>query len=135
MLLPILAAAALAVTPSLESGLVFWDDYTAPRSATVSAAGAKVVRIHARAGWLKVRGRDGAANVKATGTARASNESWLPEIKLTAERSGDVIDVTVDIPERSFVGEEAWTIIRRLRPTPRRSRRRGISSMYRSRPR
>ena len=104
MLLPILAAAALAVTPSLESGLVFWDDYTAPRSATVSAAGAKVVRIHARAGWLKVRGRDGAANVKATGTARASNESWLPEIKLTAERSGDVIDVTVDIPERSFVG-------------------------------
>ena len=45
MLLPILAAAALAVTPSLESGLVFWDDYTAPRSATVSAAGAKVVAL------------------------------------------------------------------------------------------
>ena len=104
MLLPILAAAALTVTPSLESAIVHWDDYTAPRSASIAASGARIVRVHARAGWLKVRGRDGATQVRATGTARASDEAYLPEIKLTAERTGDVIDVTVDIPDKNFVG-------------------------------
>ena len=104
LLLPLIAAAQLAVAPSLGSALVFMDDYTAPRNAVVDAAGAKVVRVHALAGELKIRGRDGLTKVDVHGTARASNEDYLRDITLTAERHGDVVDVRVDIPERTFVG-------------------------------
>lgn len=104
MLLPMLLAASLAVSPSLGSALVFLDDYTAPRNAVVDAAGARVIRVHALAGELKIRGRDGLSKVDVRGTARASDEDYLKEITLSAERHGDVVDVRVNIPERNFVG-------------------------------
>jgi hypothetical protein len=94
--------AAVDITP--EALLLGEDDYTAPRNATVDAAGARLVRIEARAGWLKVTGREGVREARVRGTARSSRESWLDEIQLRAERRGDVVEIVVEISERNYVG-------------------------------
>src|SRR5687768_15041427 len=74
------------------------DDHTAPRNATVDAAGARLVRVDARAGELRVTGVEGLREVRIRGTARASDRDDLDDIRLTAERRGDVVEVRVDIP-------------------------------------
>jgi len=75
------------------------DEVTAPRSARVSAAGARVAQIEARAGSLRIQGRDGLAEIQATGTARASSRDLLDRVRLTAERRGDVAHIVVELPE------------------------------------
>lgn len=75
------------------------DYYTAPRNATVNAAGARLIRIRARAGELKVTGVDNLAEARVKGEARASEKEDLEDIKLRAERHGDVVEIEVDIPE------------------------------------
>ena len=102
MLLSLVVAATIAVTPSVDAALVFLDEHTAPRNATVDARGARVIRVSARAGWLKIRGREGATNVEVRGTARATEEEWLDDIKLLAERKGDVVEIEVEMSERDY---------------------------------
>jgi hypothetical protein len=88
---------ALVTAPALgaqERGHV-----TGPRSARVSAAGARMARIEARAGTLRIEGRAGLTEIQARGTARASSRALLDQIRLTAERRGDVAYVIVDMPE------------------------------------
>jgi hypothetical protein len=75
------------------------DQVTAPRAARASAAGARMARIEARAGSLRVEGRVGLAEIQARGTARASSRGLLERIRLTAERRGDVVYVVVELPE------------------------------------
>lgn len=84
--------------------LIAEDDYTSPRNATVDASGARLVRIEARAGTLRVTGRDGISQARVRGTARSSREGWLDEIQLRAERRGDVVEIVVEISERNYVG-------------------------------
>lgn len=92
---------ALAALPAAAEAQRWRDDgYSAPRNATVSAAGARLVRIRARAGELKVTGVDGLAEARVKGTARASDRGDLEDIELRAERRGDVVQITVEIPER-----------------------------------
>lgn len=76
-------------------------EVTAQRSGRVSAAGARLARIEARAGSLRITGREGLAEVLATGTARASSPALLEQIRLTVERRGDAAYVIVDIPDHS----------------------------------
>jgi hypothetical protein len=88
---------ALVTAPTLgaqERGHV-----TAPRTARVSAGGARVARIEARAGTLRIEGRAGVTEIQARGTARASSRALLDQVRLTAERRGDVVYVIVEIPE------------------------------------
>lgn len=93
----------LAVSGSARAGL--WDcDQRAPREATVDAGGARQVRVIARAGVLKIHGRDGASAVVVRGTACASSESRLADVRLVAERRGDVVYVEADIPEDGWLG-------------------------------
>jgi putative adhesin len=75
-------------------------DYTEPRNAVVDAKGARVIRIVARAGELRVEGKPGATQVQVRGTARASSERLLADIKLIAERRGDTVVIEADIPHR-----------------------------------
>ena len=113
MLLPLLALLAAGVAAPAPAALLITpdalliaadDDHTAPRNATIDASGARLVRISARAGWLKVSGRQGATQARVRGTARASREGWLEEIQLRTERRGDVVEITVEISERDYVG-------------------------------
>jgi hypothetical protein len=77
------------------------DDFTAPRNAIVNAAGARLIRIEAAAGYLNVTGRPGLTQVRVTGVARASNRRILDEIRLQAERHGDEVLIKVITPDRS----------------------------------
>jgi len=79
-------------------------DLTAPRNAVVNAAGARTIRIEAGAGFLHVNGRPGLTQVRVTGVAHASSQRILNEIKLLAERQGDVVVIKVETPDgsRSF---------------------------------
>ena len=76
------------------------DEVTGPRAATVSASGARTARIEARAGSLRIEGRAGLTELRASGTARASSRGLLEQVRLTAERRGDVAYVIVEIPDR-----------------------------------
>lgn len=77
-------------------------DYTAPRNAVVDAAGARAVEVEAAAGTLRVEGKAGLRQVQVTGTARASSQQFLNQIKLIAERRGDVVFIKADIPDRDW---------------------------------
>jgi hypothetical protein len=79
-------------------------DHRAPREATVATAGARRIQVVARAGDLRIQGREGATAVGVKGTACASTESRLSGIRLIAERRGDVVYVEADIPQASMGG-------------------------------
>jgi hypothetical protein len=73
--------------------------YSAPRNAVVDAAGARSVEVEAGAGSLRVEGKAGLRQVQVTGTARSSSQQFLTQIKLIAERRGDVVFIKADIPD------------------------------------
>jgi hypothetical protein len=88
------------------------DGYTADRSASASTRGARVIRIDARAGTLRVDGRSGSDEVRARGKARASSRRLLVDVRLVAERRGDVVEVRAEMPEHDddWNGEQ-WTAL------------------------
>jgi hypothetical protein len=71
----------------------------APRNATVPVAGARVVRIDAGAGFLRVEGRDGLNEVRVRGTARVEGRGRLQDIRLIAERREGEVYIKADIPK------------------------------------
>src|SRR5712671_2472167 len=94
--------AAFAAAPFLIGSTAHaqWSSpYSAPRNAVVDATGAKSVEVEAGAGILRVEGKAGLRQVQVTGTARASSQQFLNQIKLIAERRGDVVFIKADIPE------------------------------------
>ena len=95
---PLVALAATA--PALRA----LPDHEAPRNATVDASGARLVQVRGRAGMMRIVGRTGITEVRVRGTARASREEDLDDIKLVAERRGDVVLVEVQIPDRESYG-------------------------------
>jgi DUF4097 and DUF4098 domain-containing protein YvlB len=100
----------IAVTPILAAVLaaspVLADDcaHKAEREAILDAGGARSVRIDAGAGLLRIEGKTGQTSVEARGTACASSEQVLGQIRLNATREGDVIVVKAEIPESSSRG-------------------------------
>ncbi len=84
------------------------EEYTSPRNATVDARGARSATIEAHAGILRVEGQAGLNEVRVRGTAKATRESWLKDIKLVAERRGDVVFIKVDIPDNDSRSWGAW---------------------------
>jgi hypothetical protein len=83
--------------------------YTAPRNASVDATGAKTVEVEAGAGILRVEGKAGLRQVQVTGTARSSSQQFLSQIKLIAERRGDVVFIKADIPEREWNNDDNYS--------------------------
>lgn len=79
-------------------------DYEEPRNATVDAKGATAIQVIGRSGTLTIRGIEGRTDVRVRGTARASEEEWLEDIRLVAERRGNTVYVEVRIPSRSCTG-------------------------------
>lgn len=98
--LPAVLLLVSVVTPAKAGAQFDRDEVTAPRSAVVNAGGARLVKVEARAGSLRIEGRKGITEIRATGTARASHRQILDEIKLSATREGDRVLVIVDIPDR-----------------------------------
>ena len=95
-----LALCTLAFLPAALSAQGWGQDYTAPRSGSADAKGASLVDVIALAGSLEIRGVEGLTEVRVKGTARASDEDYLDEIKLRVERSGNRVLVVAVIPQR-----------------------------------
>jgi DUF4097 and DUF4098 domain-containing protein YvlB len=94
--------AAFAAAPFILGSTAYaqsYGDYTAPRNAVVDAAGARSVEVEAAAGSLRIEGKPGLRQVQVTGTARSSSQRFLSEIRLIAERRGDVVFIKADIPD------------------------------------
>jgi hypothetical protein len=73
--------------------------YDAPRNATVNASGATSITIDARAGQLRVTGRTDLTEVRVRGTALASSQDLLDDIKLEAVRNGNTVEVRAVMPD------------------------------------
>ena len=99
-------ALALILTAGQAASPVLADDCArkAEREAVLDAGGARSVRVEAGAGALRVEGKTGQTRVEARGTACASSEQLLGQIRLNATRRGDVIVVKVEIPDGSSWG-------------------------------
>lgn len=98
-------SAALIITAAfIPARTEALEDYTSPRNATVDTRGARSIEIDATAGELRVEGQAGINEVRIRGTARASRESLLKDIKLIAERRGDVVYIKADIPDQNWDG-------------------------------
>jgi len=96
-----LPAAVLLLCAGCQITLGDWDSdcsLTAERNASLDAAGASRVEIEAGAGSLTVRGVAGAGALTAEGTACAASERVLEDIRLTAERRGDVLFLGTEFP-------------------------------------
>ena len=92
--------AAFAAAPFLIASPAYAQyAFSAPRNAVVDAGGAKSIEVEAAAGILRVEGKPGLRQVQVTGTARASTQQLLNEIKLIAERRGDLVYIKADIPD------------------------------------
>ena len=92
--------AAVAAAPLLiGSAAHAQSNYSAPRNAVVDASGARSVEVEAAAGSLRVEGKPGLRQVQVTGTARSSSQRILNQIRLIAERRGDVVFIKADMPD------------------------------------
>ncbi|HEY4733097.1 MAG TPA: hypothetical protein VIH53_00970 [Gemmatimonadaceae bacterium] len=98
------AAPFLIATPAYAQG----GGFSAPRNAVVDAGGAKSVEVDAAAGSLRVEGKAGLRQVQVTGTARASSQQILSQIRLIAERRGDLVYIKADIPDQDYRGGEDY---------------------------
>jgi DUF4097 and DUF4098 domain-containing protein YvlB len=104
--------AAFAAAPFILGSTAYaqsYGDYTAPRNAVVDAAGARMVEVEAAAGSLRIEGKAGLRQVQVTGTARSSSQRFLSEIRLIAERRGDVVFIKADIPDHESGFRDNWS--------------------------
>mgnify|MGYP001597854504 CR=1 FL=1 len=67
--------------------------YSAPRNAEINAAGLKLLTVQIGPDDLVIQGEPGLTNIVVRGTACASDQGWLSEIKLEAGRHGDTASV------------------------------------------
>ncbi|HEY8850227.1 MAG TPA: hypothetical protein VIO12_13090, partial [Thermoanaerobaculia bacterium] len=74
-------------------------EYTAPRSVNAATAGVSRIVIIGRAGSLRVTGRAGTGEVRATGTARVSDRALLAPTQLVAQRAGTELRIEAVMPE------------------------------------
>ncbi len=102
--------AAFAAAPFLLGSTAYaqsYGDYTAPRNAVVDAAGAQRVEVEAAAGSLRIEGKAGLRQVQVSGTARSSSQRFLSEIRLIAERRGDVVFIKAEMPDENWGDRES----------------------------
>jgi hypothetical protein len=85
-----------------------WDcGHQARREERLDAAGVKTLRVIARAGSLRIDGKAGAGEIAVHGTACASREADLEDIRLKAHRSGSEAIVEAVIPDSfNWLGSE-----------------------------
>lgn len=67
--------------------------YSAPRNATIDAAGLKQLSVKIGPDDLTLQGEAGMTKIAVHGTACASDENWLKDITIEAGRSGDAASV------------------------------------------
>ena len=95
----LILAAAMLLASTAHASLFDDCDHSASRVAALSSSGVTRVVIIGRAGYLHIDGRAGATEIRATGTACASDNDALADTTLTATRSGSEVRVEAHVPE------------------------------------
>ncbi|HEY2090371.1 MAG TPA: hypothetical protein VGJ81_00650 [Thermoanaerobaculia bacterium] len=88
----------LFVAGAAHAGFFGECDHRAHRSAQLDMAGVTHVIVIAKAGTLRVEGRDGTRAIAASGEACSSEEELLHDITLTATRNGSTATVEAHVP-------------------------------------
>lgn len=99
MLTTLLTLISTLVSPAVDPC-----SYTAERTATIAASGARSARIIARSGSLRIEGREGLAEVRVRGVACASHERYLDGIRLETGRSDDEVRIEAETPPMRGIG-------------------------------
>lgn len=76
--------------------------YSAPRNAELDAAGLKRLSVEIGPDDLTIRGQPGLTRIVVHGTACASDEKWLPDIKVETARHGDTASVVARDGDRGI---------------------------------
>lgn len=99
----------LFVAGTAHAGLFDECDHRAHRSAQLDLAGVTHVIVIAKAGSLRVEGRDGTRTIAASGEACSSEEEVLHDITLTATRNGSTATIEAHVPSMnwSFFGSNS----------------------------
>ncbi len=79
--------------------------YEAERSVKLEASTSQMLHLVAGAGNLTVKGVPGLEEVRAVGHACASSESYLDELQVTLDRTGDGLALKTHYPRRGWRGE------------------------------
>lgn len=95
----LMALAVLGAGNVLTCHAADWCKFTASRSVTLEAAGARTIVITAGAGELSIHGQSARNNVQADGRACASSREVLDRIQLESRREGDVLYVRTVLPK------------------------------------
>ena len=96
-----LFATFLLAAGSAHAGWFGECDHRARRSAQVDLAGVTHVIVIAKAGSLRVEGRDGTRTLAGNGEACSSDPDLLRDITLTATRSGSTATIEAHVPSMS----------------------------------
>jgi len=99
----LLLAGASLLAMSFAAGAAEQCRYSAPRNAELDAAGLKQLSVEIGPDDLTIRGEPGLAKIVVNGTACASDEKWLANIKVEAQRHGDTASVVADDGDRGVV--------------------------------
>jgi hypothetical protein len=91
--------ASLLAALTAHADLLDGCDHQAPRNVGRAAAGVTKVVIVARAGELRIAGRAGFGEIRATGTACASSKALLDKIQLKLTTSGSVARIEAIVPD------------------------------------
>ena len=86
----LMLAGASLLALSIAAGAAEQCRYSAPRNAQIDAAGLKRLSVEIGPDDLLIRGEPGIANITVRGTACASSQDWLKDVKLETVRHGDI---------------------------------------------
>ncbi|MGH8235023.1 MAG: DUF4097 family beta strand repeat-containing protein [Rhodanobacteraceae bacterium] len=70
--------------------------YSAPRNADIDAAGLKLLAVDLGPNNLVIQGEPGITRITVHGTACASNEKWLADVKVETARHGDTANIVAN---------------------------------------
>lgn len=99
----LLLASVPLLVASWTAGAAEQCRYSAPRNAELDAAGLKQLSVEIGPDDLAIHGVAGLTKIVVTGTACASNEKWLADIKVETARNGDAASIVADDGDRGVV--------------------------------
>lgn len=97
-----LALAVVLTAANASAGIFEGCDHSEARTVASPAAGISRVVIEGKSGSLKVTGRAGANEIRATGTACSSDRDFLKSMRLTSRRDGSELRIAAEIPEHGI---------------------------------
>lgn len=105
----VIALAVIAVSLTALPASAARCKHKADREARAAGEGVRIVEIYARAGDLRVTGRDGLAEIRAEGELCTSEEAMLAESDVVVRVDGDRAQVIAEMPDTSDESDGPWS--------------------------